>query len=66
MSTIVATITFLPVGAFAAFVCFLAFGVSPHAFLTFGGAVSGPTGLLGWWLAVLVPATVYAALCLRS
>jgi hypothetical protein len=66
MSTIVATLMFLPVGALVAFVCFLAFDMSPHHFLTFGGAVSGPTGLLGWWLASLVPATVYAALCLRS
>jgi hypothetical protein len=66
MSAIVATLVFLPVGLLVALGCVLLLGFSPHTVLSFGGAVSEPLGAISWWLASLVPATIYSVCCLRA
>jgi hypothetical protein len=66
MSAIVATLALLPVGLLVALACALVPAFSLNAAVTFGGTFSGPVGLFAWWVALLVPATIYSALCLRT
>jgi hypothetical protein len=66
MTAIVATLVFLPVGLLLALACVLLLGLSPHAVLSFGGAMSEPLGAIAWWLGSLVPAGVYSVWCLRG
>jgi hypothetical protein len=56
----------MPVVALLAAVCVVAFGISPHAVVTFGDTFNEPVGLLAWWTAFLPPAFAYAVLCLRD
>ena len=65
MSAIVATLV-LPVAAFFAWIASLFFGFSLWGVMTFGGALSGPVGLLAWWFVWLVPSAVYAIVCFRA
>ena len=65
LSAVIATL-FMPAAALLAAVYVTLSGVSPHAFVTFGDTFNEPIGLVAWWFAVLVPASVYAALCVRS
>jgi hypothetical protein len=65
MSAIVATLV-LPVAAFFTWIASLLFGFSLYGVMTFGGAVNGPVGLIAWWLVWLLPAWLYAVVCLRS
>jgi len=65
MACIVATLLLLPVGALLALVCELAFGVSPHSFVTFDDTFNEPVGVLAWWAAALLPAGVYALIMRR-
>jgi len=65
LSAVIATL-FMPAAALLAALCVTLFDVSPHAFVTFGDTFNEPIGLVAWWFAVLVPASVYAALCVRS
>ena len=62
MAMIVTTMLWLPAGVLVGAACYLAFGISPHAFVTFGGTFSGPVGMAAWWLLGLLPASVYAIL----
>jgi len=66
MTAIVTTLLWLPAGALLAGFCDLVFGISPHAFVTFGGIFNEPIGVLAWWAAAFFPAAAYAALCLRD
>lgn len=66
MSAIVATLALLPVGLLVALACALVPAFSLDAAVTFGGTFSGPVGLLAWWATLLVPATVYSAICLHA
>ena len=60
MSVIVATLAWIPVGGLLGAASWLAFDVSPHAFLTFDDTFSSPVGLMVWWLVLLLPASIYA------
>ena len=62
MACIVATLALLPIGGLLALVAFLAFDVSLQAFVTFGGAIAAPLGLVAWWVLVLIPSSVYAVI----
>jgi hypothetical protein len=66
MSAIVATLLFLPLGALLGLGAWLAFGIAPHAWLTFGETFNGPLGLVAWWAASLLPATIYAAILMQE
>ena len=59
MAAIVATLAWVPAGAVLA-VLLLIFGSSLHAFITFGGAISGFLGVAAWWTAGFILALVYA------
>jgi len=59
MAAIVTTLLFVPVAALLAGLLFL-FGISPHALLTFGGALNTVQGLLVWWTLGFLPAAAYA------
>jgi hypothetical protein len=59
MAAIVATLAWVPAGALLA-VLLLFFGSSLHAFITFGGAISGFLGVAAWWGAGFILALVYA------
>lgn len=61
MAAVVTTALCIPVGAVLALVSFVAFGVSLHAFVTFGGSLAPYWGLLAWWAVLFVPALAYAA-----
>jgi hypothetical protein len=61
MAAIVDTALFLPFGAILAFLSFALFGVSLRGFITFGGALNAPVGLIAWWSLLLVPSLAYAA-----
>jgi hypothetical protein len=61
MAAVVTTALCLPVGAVLAFLAFALFGVSLHAFVTFGGLLAPFSGLLAWWAILFLPALVYAA-----
>jgi hypothetical protein len=61
MAVIVTTALFLPVGALLALLVFALLRISLSAFVTFGGALNAPEGLLAWWAIFLLPALVYAA-----
>ena len=60
MACIVATLGLLPVGGLLALVAFLVFDVSLQGFVTFGGAMNAPLGVVAWWMLVLIPSSVYA------
>ena len=62
MAAIAATLVALPGVALLFALSALFFGLPLHSFVTFGGAVSEPLGLAGWWLVMLVPASIYALL----
>ena len=61
MAAIVATLLYWPLGLVAALALYLA-AIPFEAFLTFGGALNRPSGMLAWWLIVFVVALVYAAI----
>ena len=61
MAAIVDSALFVPIGAILALLCFALFGVSLQSFVTFGGFVSPPAGVIVWWAVFLVPSLAYAA-----
>ncbi|HWI39446.1 MAG TPA: hypothetical protein VNU64_23565 [Burkholderiales bacterium] len=61
MAAVVDSALFLPLGAILALLCFALFGVPLQSFVTFGGFVSAPEGLITWWAIFLLPSLVYAA-----
>jgi len=61
MAAVVDSALFVPLGAILALLCFALFGVPLQSFVTFGGFVSAPEGLIAWWAIFLVPSLVYAA-----
>ena len=61
MAAIVDSALFVPLGAILALLCFALFGVSLQSFVTFGGFVGAPAGVIVWWGIFLVPSLVYAA-----
>lgn len=61
MATVVATLFLLPVGGLLALACYLSFGVSLEAFVTFGESLPAFEGLVAWWLLMLLPALAYSA-----
>ena len=61
MATVVATLFLLPVGGLLALACYLAFGVSLEAFVTFGDSLPAFEGLVAWWMLMLLPALAYSA-----
>jgi hypothetical protein len=62
---VVATL-FMPAAALLAALCVALFDVSPHAFVTFGDTFNEPLGLVAWWFVLLIPASAYAAVCVRN
>ena len=60
MAAIVTTMLLFPAGALIALVLSLAFGISPHEFVTFGGTFNEPLGVIAWWLVAFVPASIYS------
>jgi hypothetical protein len=65
MAAIVATLAYIPIGAFVAIVAFGAFDVPLHSLLTFGGQIHAAAGLVAWWVIVYLPALLYSAVCAR-
>ena len=61
MAAVVNTALFVPLTAILAFLSFALFGTSLQSFVTFGGQLSAPEGIIGWWGILLVPSLVYAA-----
>lgn len=61
MAAVVDSALFVPLGAILALLCFALFGVPLPSFVTFGGFLSAPEGLVVWWAIFLVPSLVYAA-----
>ncbi len=61
---IVATLMFLPLGAFLALLCVMVLDVSVHDLVTFWGSFNEPAGLLAWWLVAWLPASAYVAILL--
>jgi hypothetical protein len=64
MAAVVTSLLYCPAGALLALLCFVAMGVSFHAFVTFGDTFSAFAGLLVWWTVVFLPAFAYAAFTL--
>ena len=62
MACIVATLAVVPVCGLLAILCIVVFDMTLLGFVTFGGALSAPLGVLAWWALVLVPAAVYAVI----
>lgn len=60
MAAVVDSALFAPFVAILAFL-FGLFGVPLQSFISFGGLLSGPGGLIAWWAILLVPSLVYAA-----
>lgn len=60
MTAIVTSLLYVPAAALVAGALFL-FGVSPYAFLTFGGTLNAVQGLIAWWVLGFLPALAYAA-----
>lgn len=65
MAAIVATISF-PLGALIAGLAIVLLDLRVHAVVTFGERIHPAAGLALWWLIVLVPALVYAAVFMPS
>ena len=61
MAAIVDTALYVPVGGLLVLVAFAFFGVSPRAFVTFGGELPAFDGLVVWWGVLLIPSLAYAA-----
>ena len=57
---------FMPAAALLAALCVALFDVSPHALVTFGDTFNEPLGLVAWWFVSLIPASAYAAVCVRN
>lgn len=60
MAAIVDSVLFVPITGILALLCFAIFQVPLSSFVTFGGALSAPEGLIAWWALMLVPSLVYA------
>jgi hypothetical protein len=65
VSTIVATIVYVPLTALFAALSVFVFGVPLETFVTFNSTFAAPVGLVVWWLVLLVPAGIYSVLCAR-
>ncbi|MBV8031707.1 MAG: hypothetical protein JO035_09395 [Betaproteobacteria bacterium] len=61
MAMIVATMLVVPFAGLLALAARLAFGVDPHAFVTFGHAISSVEAAVIWWAIAFVPSAVYSA-----
>ena len=61
MAAVVDSALFLPLGAILALLCFALFGVPFRSFVSFGGSIGAPEGVIVWWAIFLVPSLVYAA-----
>jgi hypothetical protein len=61
MAALVDSALFVPLGGILALLSFALFGVPLQSFVTFGGFVAAPQGLIIWWAVFLVPSLVYAA-----
>ena len=65
MAAVVATMWF-PLGALIAGLASVLLDLRIHAVMTFGERVHAAAGLVLWWLIVLLPALVYAAVFMPS
>jgi hypothetical protein len=65
MAAIVTSLMYFSAGALLAVASYVLFGVSLHAFVTFGDSFGVFAGLLAWWVVGFVPAYVYAAVLLH-
>ena len=61
MAAVVDSALFVPLGGILALLSFALFGVPLQSFVTLGGFVAAPEGLIIWWAIFLVPSLVYAA-----
>ena len=61
MASVVTTALYAPVLAVLAFLSIALFGLSLHAFVTFGEALGAVEGLVAWWVVLFVPALAYSA-----
>ena len=62
MAGIVATLALLPIGGLLALLCILAFDMSLQGFVSFGGRLPAPVGVLAWWALILIPSSVYTVI----
>ena len=61
MASVVTTALYVPILGVLALLASALFGVSLHAFVTFGEALGAVEGVLAWWGILFVPGLAYSA-----